>query len=50
MGRMKNYYEFSQLLRELETETLRLMADFEPDEYKRKLIEWEIEERDENRP
>ncbi len=42
---MKNYYEFSQLIRELETETLLIMAQAEDDEYKRQLIEWEIEER-----
>lgn len=45
MGRMKNYYEFAQLLRDLETETLVIMARHEPDEYKRKLIEWELEDR-----
>jgi hypothetical protein len=50
MGRMKNYYEFSQLIRELETETLLIMARGEPDEYKRQLIEWEIEERATARP
>jgi len=45
MGRMKNYYEFSQLIRDLETETLLIMARGEPDEYKRQLIEWELETR-----
>lgn len=45
MGRMKNYYEFSQLIRDLETETLVIMARAESDEYKRKLIEWELEDR-----
>jgi len=50
MGRMKNYYEFSQLIRELETETLLIMARAESDEYKRQLIEWEIEERATARP
>ena len=49
MGRMKNYYEFAQLLHELEIETLRLMLNFEPEEYKRQLIQWEIDDRDANR-
>jgi hypothetical protein len=48
MGRMKNYYEFSQLIRELETETLLIMARAESDEYKRQLIEWELEGRTES--
>ena len=42
---MKNYYEFSQLIRELETETLIIMAQHEDDDYKRQLIQWELEER-----
>lgn len=45
MGRMKNYYDYSQWLCELEDETLRLMLELESDEYKRKLIEWELEDR-----
>jgi len=45
MGYMKNYYEFAQLLHDLETETLMIMAQHETDEYKRNLIQWELDDR-----
>lgn len=45
MGYMKDYYEFSQLLPGLTIDELIDRLRIETDEYKRKLIQWELEER-----
>jgi hypothetical protein len=45
MGRMKNYYEFSQLLPGMTVDELLDRLRTETDEYRTKLIEWELETR-----
>ena len=42
MSRMKEYYEFLQMLYRLDTDALRVMLEYECDDYKRQLIEGEI--------
>jgi hypothetical protein len=45
MSKMKDYYEFLQMLYRLETDALRVMLEYECDDYKRSLLEGEIEAR-----
>ena len=45
MSKMKDYYEFLQLVYRLETDTLKLMLEHEDDEFKRSLLAGEIEAR-----
>jgi hypothetical protein len=45
MSKMKDYYEFLQLVYRLETDALRVMLEYECDDYKRSLLEGEIEAR-----
>jgi hypothetical protein len=45
MSKMKDYYEFLQLVYRLETDTLKLMLEHEDDQFKRSLLEGEIEAR-----
>ena len=42
MSKMKDYYEFLQMLYRLDTDALRVMLEYECDDYKRQLIEGEI--------
>ena len=42
MSRMKEYYEFLQMLYRLDTDALRVLLEYECDDYKRQLIEGEI--------
>ena len=42
MSKMKDYYEFLQMLYRLETDTLKIMLEYECDDFKRQLIEGEI--------
>ena len=42
MSKMKDYYEFLQMLYRLDTDALRVMLEYERDDYKRQLIEGEI--------
>ena len=45
MSKMKDYYEYLQLLYRLDTDALKLMLQTEDDNFKRQLIEGEIEAR-----
>ena len=45
MSKMKDYYEFLQMLYRLETGALAIMLEYEDDNYKRQLIQGEIEAR-----
>ena len=45
MGYMKTYYEFSQVLPTLTVAELIDLLRTETDEYRTKLIQWELEER-----
>jgi hypothetical protein len=42
MAKMKDYYEFLQMLYRLDTDALRVMLEYECDDFKRQLIEGEI--------
>lgn len=45
MSRMKNYYEFAQLLHDMTAQALIDMLRTETDDYKRNLIQWELDDR-----
>ena len=45
MGRMKDYFEFSQLLHWLSEDALQIMLDMESEEYRTLIIKREIEAR-----
>lgn len=45
MSKMKDYYEFLQMLYRLDTDALRVMLQYEIDDFSRQLIEGEIEAR-----
>ena len=45
MSKMKDYYEYLQLLYRLETDALKLMLEHEDDMFKRDLLQGEIEAR-----
>lgn len=45
MSKMKDYYEYQQLLYRLDTDALKLMLEHEDDNFKRQLLEGEIEAR-----
>jgi len=45
MGRMKDYFEFSQLLHWLSTEALQIMLETEADAFRASIITNEIEAR-----
>ena len=42
MSKMKDYYEFLQMLYRLDTDALRVMLEYECDDFRRQLIEGEI--------
>lgn len=42
MAKMKDYYEFLQMLYRLDTDALRVMLEYECDDFRRQLIEGEI--------
>ena len=45
MSKMKDYYDYLCLLYRLETDALKLMLEHEDDEFKRDLLQGEIEAR-----
>lgn len=45
MSKMKDYYEYLQLLYRLETDALKIMLEHEDDNFKRQLLQGEIEAR-----
>lgn len=45
MSRMKDYYEFSQLLHWLSVEALRIMLETETNDFRMKIIQSELEAR-----
>jgi hypothetical protein len=45
MGKMKDYFEFSQLLHWLSDEALTILLETEQDDYRAKIIQNELEKR-----
>jgi hypothetical protein len=45
MGKMKDYFEFSQLLHWLSDEALNILLETERDDYRAKIIQNELEAR-----